>query len=232
MKNGKWICLFIIGLILVTAASSFSNTNFKRLLTESIIDFYNLEKYDIEIDIRSSRFDIDSLIFDSLAIRPMTNSKPRGLLAFKVSLFNEGREIKKGQVRVKIAYFENVLVATDRIGRHQSITFENSKLERMEITSLTSRPLTSENSLADLWAKRDIRKGQILSSGSVEKIPTVLSGQGVSILYKSNTLEISAKGVAMESGYIGDKIRIKNEQSRKILTGTILDSETVEIAAY
>jgi flagella basal body P-ring formation protein FlgA len=99
----------------------------------------------------------------------------------------------------------------------------------MEITSLTSRPLTSENSLADLWAKRDIRKDQILSSGSVEKIPTVLSGQGVSILYKSAILEISAKGVAMESGYVGEKIRIKNDQSKKVLTGTILDSETVEI---
>ncbi len=232
MKNGKWICLFIIGLILTTAANSFSNTYFEKLLTESIINFYNLEEHDIEVDIRSNRFDTSSLFFDSLAIKPMTNSKPRGLLAFKIALFKEGREIKKGQIRVKIAYYDNVLVATDRIRRHQSITSENCKLERMEITSLTSRPLTSENSLADLWAKRDIRKDQILSSGSVEKIPTVLSGQGISILYKSAVLEISAKGVAMESGYVGEKIRIKNDQSKKVLTGTILDSETIEIAAY
>ena len=231
MKNGKWICLIIIGLILTTAPNSFSNTNFEELLTKNIINLYNLEKYDIEVELRSSRFDASELDFDSLSILPMSESKPRGLLSFKVALFNDGQEVKKGQIRVKIAYFENVLIAADRIGRHQIINHENCISKRMEITSLTSRPLTSENSLADLWSKRAIRKGQILSSGSVEKIPTILSGQGISILYKSAILEISAKGKAMESGYVGEKIKIKNEQSKKILTGTIVDSETVEIAA-
>lgn len=231
MKNGKWICQIIIGLILMTASNSFSKTSFEELLTKNIINFYNLEEFDIEVELRSSRFEVSQLDFDSLSIKPMTESKPRGLLSFNIALFNEGQEIKEGQIRVKIAYFENVLIATDRIRRHQLINSENCILKRMEITSLTSRPLTSENSLADLWSKRDIRKGQILSSGSVEKIPTILSGQGVSILYKSAVLEISAKGKAMESGYVGEIIRIKNEQSKKILTGTIIDSETVEIAA-
>lgn len=231
MKNGKWICLIIIGLILTAASNGFCNSEFKKLLSENIINFYNLEEYDIEVEIRSNRFDVGQLDFDSLSINPMTNSKPRGLLSFKVVLFNEGQNIKSGQIRVKIAYFENVLIAADRIGRHQVINQENCLSKRMEITSLTSRPLTSESSLADLWSKRDIRKGQILSSGSIEKIPTILSGQGVSILYKSAVLEISAKGKALESGYIGEKIRIKNEQSKKILTGTIIDGETVVIAA-
>ncbi len=230
MKNGKWICLIIIGLILMTAANSFSETNFERLLSESIINFYDLNEYDIEIELRSDHFDADSFDFDSLTIKPMSQSKPRGLLSFKIALFNEGQEIKEGQTRVKIAYFEEVLIAADRIGRHQIINSENCISKRMETTSLTSSPLTSETSLAELWAKRSIKKGQILSSGSIEKIPTILTGQGVSILYKSSVLEISAKGKAMESGNVGDKIRIKNDQSKRILTGTILDSETVEIA--
>lgn len=230
MKNGKWICLIIIGLILMTAANGFSGTEAEKLLTENIINYYNLEDYDIEIKIRSNHFDINSYDFDRLTITPMTKSKPRGLLAFKVTLFNKGQKMETGQVRVKIAYFDNVLIATDRIGRHQLINNENCTAKRMEITSLTARPLTSESSLADLRSKRDIRNGQILSSGSTEKIPTILSGQGVSILYKSTILEISAKGKAMESGYVGEKIRIKNEQSKKIITGIIVDSETVEIA--
>ncbi len=230
MKNGKWICLIIIGLILMTAANSFSETNFERLLSESIINFYDLNEYDIEIELRSNHFNTESLDFDSLTIKPMSQSKPRGLLSFKVALFNEGQIIKEGQTRVKVAYFEEVLIAADRIGRHKIINSENCISKRMETTSLTSNPLTSENSLAELWAKRSIKKGQILSSGSVEKIPTILTGQGVSILYKSSILEISAKGKAMESGYVGDKIRIKNDQSKRILTGTIVDGETVKIA--
>lgn len=230
MKNSNWISLIIIGLILMTAVTSFSSTDFEKLLTEKIIDHYDLYEYDIEIELRSSRFKQSEFDFDSLSIQPMTDSKPRGLLAFKVALFNEKQEIEKAQIRVKISYFEDVLIASDRIGRHQIINSENCISKRMEITSLTARPLTSENSLADLWSKRDIRKGQILSSGSVEKIPTILTGQGISILYKSNVIEISAKGLAMESGYIGERIRIKNEQSKKILTGTIIDGGTVEIA--
>jgi flagella basal body P-ring formation protein FlgA len=231
MKCGKWICLIVIGLMILSAGNVFSNDKFKSLLYNEIINFYDLNDADIEVEIRSNRLDTDTLAFDSLSIKSLTRSKPRGLLGLQVSLYNGGQEIQTGQIRVKIDHYASVLVATDRIGRHKPITNENSRIERMEITSLTAEPLTSDDGLADLWTKRDIRKDQILSSNSVEKIPTILSGQGVSILYKTTALEISSRGIAMESGYAGEKIRIKNEHSNKILTCTVLDGETVEVAA-
>jgi len=231
MKCGKWICLIIMGMMILSTGNVFSNDKFESLLYNEIINYYDLNDADVEIEVRSNRLALDTLTFDSLSIRSLTRSKPRGLLGLQVMLYNQGKEIQTGQIRVKIDHYASVLIATDRIGRHKPLTPENSKIERMEITSLTAEPLTSDEGLAGLWTKRDIRKDQILSSNSVEKIPTVLSGQGVSILYKSTALEISSKGIAMESGYAGDKIRIKNEHSNKILTCTVLDGETVEVAA-
>lgn len=231
MKTGKWICLTIMGLMLLTTGNSFADDNFNKLLTERIINYYNLENSDIEVELRSNRFDFSSLVYDDLTIEPMTRSKPRGLLSFEVTLLKNGTKVKREQIRVKISHFDNVLIATERLGRHKKLNSDNTQIKRMEITSLTSRPLTSDQSLFDLWTKRDIRKDQILSSNSVETIPTILSGQGVSILYRSSALEISLSGIAMESGYTGEKIRIKNDRSKKILTCTVLDGETVEIAA-
>jgi len=231
MKTGKWICLTIIGLMLSITGNAFSENDFTELLTERIISYYNLENSDVEIEVRSNRFDLDSLVYDDMSIKPMTNSDPRGLLSFEATLLNDQKEVGQGQVRVKISYFGNVLVATERLGRHKILGADNSKIERMDITSLTSNPLTSDDSLAEFWTKRDIRKGQIISSNSVEKIPTILSGQGVSILYRSSALEISLSGIAVESGYTGEKIKIKNDQSNKILTCTVLDNETVEVVS-
>ena len=102
----------------------------------------------------------------------------------------------------------------------------------MEITSLTENPVTSEDELSGKWAKRNVGKGQILTSRMFETIPAITSGQEVSILYKSTGLEISTRGTALQSGNIGDLIKIRNNQSKKIIACTVMDDETVQVISH
>lgn len=230
MRYDKWICLIFAAGLLLTAADAFGDEALDKAIVDGIAEHYNLDAYDFEIDIRSNRIDAGADNFDSLSITPLTESEPRGLLSFKVILFKEGKPVDEGQVRVKIEYFQKVMVATDRIRRHQPVTSDKVTIKRMETTSLTVRPLTLDDSISGMWAKRDIRKNQIISSSLIEKIPAIQTGRGVAILYKKSGLEITARGAAMEDGYIGERIKVQNNQSKKVISCVVMDNETVQIA--
>jgi flagella basal body P-ring formation protein FlgA len=65
----------------------------------------------------------------------------------------------------------------------------------------------------------------------IEEIPTIISGQDVEIVYRAPGFEVSAQGLALQSGYRGEIIKIKNLQSKKIITATVQDDGTVLVAS-
>jgi flagella basal body P-ring formation protein FlgA len=49
------------------------------------------------------------------------------------------------------------------------------------------------------------------------------------MVYRSSNIEISTLGSAMESGSMGDVIKVKNSKSNMVVTGTIVGSNLVKI---
>ncbi len=228
------MCLACI--IFIPSVSSASNLN--EILKKEIISLYSIDTSRCDIEIKKNRIRIKADEFDSLCVNSLAGSisdaqlVPRGSISLRVKFYKDKNEIKKGQIRVKVRHFENVLISIDRIKRFEIPTPEKYKIKWMEITSLTDNPVTSEDELSGKWAKRNVGKGQILTSRMFETIPTITSGQEVSILYKSTGLEISTRGTALQSGCIGDLIKIKNNQSRKIIACTVMDDATVQVYSH
>ena len=223
---------FLLGLIVMISVPCAADDHFERAVRDSLLAMYDLDPARTEISVIRNRLDIGNSAFDALEISPLTTSEPRATLPFKVTLFSKGRATGEGQIRVKIAHFENVLVTSDRIKRQSPITADKYEVERREVTQLTEKPLSSPEDLAGKWARRNIGKGQVLTSGMLEMIPDVNPGSKVSILYKTSAFEITALGIVMEPGYRGDVIRVKNSQSRKIIACTVIDETTVRVSSH
>lgn len=227
--KSRWNWLKWLLILTFSASNGFCGTSVEKDIQRGVIALYNLDTLDVEVEMRTSRIEIEPGSYDSLTFEPLTRTEPRGLMSFEVTAWKYGKKFNSDQVRVKVAYYDEVLVTIDRIGRRDEFGPDKITLKRMEITSLTDIPLTSEDDLTGMWAVKSIKKGQILTSGLVEKIPPILNGQGVSIQYKSGLLEITARGTAMEDGYVGDEIRVRNGESRKTIVCTVIDDETVQL---
>ncbi len=228
MHKYKWICLVTVGLTAIMGTAS-ADEAARQSLASGIRQFYGLDSSDVEVQIRSSRIEFEESDFDSLTLEPLTRTEPRGLVTLKITAFKAGQKVGADQVRAFIAWYENVLVSTVRIGRHDEISPEKFTLKRMEITSLTDRPLTSDDNLSGVWALRNISRDQILTSSMVETIPPILVGQGISIRFISGALEVMARGTALQEGHIGEQIRVRNSHTKKTITCMVLDAETVQV---
>jgi len=228
----KNVFIAVVLILVLCCSNIVAGPRLDKAIADGIISYFNLDSSKVEIEMRSNRVRPETDTFDSLELEPLTLSEPRGIMPFAVKIYEQDSIAGKGQVRVKIAWFQNVLVASDRIKMHDAVSPAQYKISREEVTSLSDKPLTLPDELEGAWAKRNIRRGQMLTSALVETIPDIKHGDAVTIQYKSELIEITAMGVALETGYIGDIIKVKNAQSRKIIVCSIVDDNTVRVESH
>lgn len=80
-----------------------------------------------------------------------------------------------------------------------------------------------------LVPQRLIRAGSPVSISYFRQPIVVNNGLPVKIIVRYKGIEISAKGIAMTRGRIGEVIKVKNESSQKIISAKVIDAGTVEV---
>ncbi|TGQ49824.1 flagellar basal body P-ring formation protein FlgA, partial [Mesorhizobium sp. M1C.F.Ca.ET.212.01.1.1] len=56
-------------------------------------------------------------------------------------------------------------------------------------------------------------------------------GASVQVYFTAGALTISAAGVTLEPGAAGDQIKIRNTDSGKIISGTVMTDGTIKVGA-
>ena len=74
-----------------------------------------------------------------------------------------------------------------------------------------------------------IRAGSPVTINMFRQAMVIQTNQPVRLRIRYHGIEASAKGIAMARGRVGDMIRVKNESSGKIITGRVIDEQTVEV---
>ena len=55
------------------------------------------------------------------------------------------------------------------------------------------------------------------------------AGDPVTLVTNYNGIEVKAEGVALQRGRVGERIRVRNARSAKVLLGTVVDAHTVRL---
>lgn len=122
--------------------------------------------------------------------------------------------------------YQKVLVAKHQIKNQSELGPNDLRIEQKEITGLRHKPLplkTQKN-----WAIKTIQAHQILTDNLVVKKPDVLKGQLVQVKVNSPHLFIASKAMALNNGYKGQCIPLKNPNSNQLFTAKITAVNQVE----
>jgi flagella basal body P-ring formation protein FlgA len=194
-----------------------------------MISEYGLDSGEYDVEIIANHLDVTSLTTDELSFQPISNKEPLGLFTVLAAVERDGKIISKGQVRVKIRKFENVVVADDKFSRHDMIDATKLVLKRMEVTSLLQQPVKELDGLENFRARLLIRKDQIITTNLIEPVPDIEVGHEVTIILESHLMQITAPGRSMESGSKGDEIRVKNNATGKIIVARVVSQNSVKV---
>jgi len=132
-------------------------------------------------------------------------------------------------VPVTITQFTDVIVTTETVSRGEFLKANQVKKERRAVNLLHHGYIKSLPQVIGQQLKTTLSKGRVIKPNQLKRPYTIKSGQNVNILAKSALISVRIKGKALSNGRVGDRIRVKNTSTNKIVEGTVSYDGFVEI---
>lgn len=132
-------------------------------------------------------------------------------------------------VRAHIKAYSDVLVTTRAIKRGEHLTTADITLAKRDLSSLPSHYLNQLEQANGLVVKRSIQRGTVLTSRSLEAPKLVRRGQKISLLAERNGIQVRSKGKSLSDGVSGQRVKVKNLSSNRIIEGIVIDEGTVKV---
>lgn len=90
---------------------------------------------------------------------------------------------------------------------------------------------TRSEDLQGKVAKRTLLPGRYIPVAAIREAWLVEQGASVQVYFTAGALTISAAGVTLQPGAAGDLIKVRNVDSGKIISGTVMADGTVKVGA-
>ena len=156
-------------------------------------------------------------------------SKDRGKIELVVSASSDSKRYFKVPVYFNVRVFEFVAITKRKLRRKQEITRENLFIARRDTTRMRGMAFSSIDDLKGMTTIASVQANTILTDHMVEIPPTIKQGSLVKLIVERSGFKIVTKGLAQQTGYKGDVIKIKNMNSKKMLYGKVINSGSVNV---
>lgn len=113
-------------------------------------------------------------------------------------------------------------------------TIELAALKQVTLIPGKHKPdavATLEQELQGKVAKRTLLPGRYIPTAAIRDAWLVEQGAAVQIYFTVGALTISASGVTLQPGAAGDLVKVRNVDSGKIISGTVMGDGTIMVSA-
>ncbi len=132
-------------------------------------------------------------------------------------------------VPVNVFVSARVYTARRTLPRNHLLTAADLKVDERDVSGLSSGYLSDEKQLVGHRLKQQVIAGRIITPAMLEADLVVKRGQSVTLLATRRGITISMSGKALINGAIGQRIRVENSSSGRVVEGIVRSPETVEI---
>lgn len=158
---------------------------------------------------------------------------PLGKVRVDVTVLSKEKKLAEVPVFLDVHLYQRIAVSSRRIERGQPLTDDSVYFERRAIDALTNCLASSESPVGQR-AKRLIMPLQVITKSDVEPAesdsPVVVKQRDVvKLVARLSGIVITATGEAMQDGREGQMIRVRNIDSKNIVTGRVVNRSEVQV---
>lgn len=135
-------------------------------------------------------------------------------------------------VPVQISAKRHVLVISRPLSRGATLSSADAHLEEREITNIRSAYLTDIEQLQGKVLKRTVPAGRLITVDLLSEEEIIKRGQRVTLLVEQSGFMVQMAGTALSNGSINERIRVKNDSSRRTVEGIVRAPQLVEVITY
>jgi len=132
-------------------------------------------------------------------------------------------------VPVRVALIRPVVVTRHPIPRGQVLRATDLRLAERDTATLPMGYLTRVEAAIGRRARRPLPAGAVVAPGHLDRAPVVRRGQRVILLAARRGLEVRVAGEALADAARGERVRVRNLRSRRIVEGVVVAAGVVQV---
>ncbi|MGZ8143295.1 MAG: flagellar basal body P-ring formation chaperone FlgA [Methylosarcina sp.] len=202
---------------------------------------YKTAKDYIERNITTSyEYDIDIVPIDSLLSLPECSDQLEAFTTGESAKVTGGRiaigvrcnSEKKWSIFISavIKVYQDVAVLTQPVQRGDIITRQHFSIEKREMPRFGGESITQAEQVENKQAVRYLPAGSILTSKNITEPKLIKRGDKIIISASQPGFSVRMNGLAMMDGAKGQTIRIKNQNSGRIVNATVIQPGVVSVS--
>lgn len=141
----------------------------------------------------------------------------------------DGKVYRRAIFYYRVRVYDRVLVASRNLFPNDEIAASDVHVEEREVLGQEDKWLRSADAVIGRQPRALLEAGTVLTETSVVSPYLIEAGADVTIVGEYNGVEVRAAGVALARGRAGQRIRVRNAVSRRVVMAEVIDSKTVKI---
>lgn len=133
-------------------------------------------------------------------------------------------------VPVKVSIYETVVVAARPLSKGMIVQDEDVQMLERDLAEIRSGYYKDLSQVIGKQVSRTISMGASITTTQVKPQMQIKRGQLISLVAVSHGLKVQMTGEALADGASGERIRVRNLNTKKVLEGIVKSSTTVQIS--
>jgi len=185
---------------------------------------YLMDNYPWE-EIEVSNVQAHDTLSEERPVSIQVEKGPLGKAVFSFIFSNDEKILVQADVKA----FGRVIMSRRPFQRRHVIEEEDIYLSRMDIGKMPRNLLKDPEKILGKSLKRSINANMPIEEDMVEMNQIVGRGKRVVLLIAHEGMIIMADGKTKEKGYVGMSVRAINISSKKVVSGVLIDENTVKV---
>jgi flagella basal body P-ring formation protein FlgA len=130
-------------------------------------------------------------------------------------------------IPTRVRLMQPVVVANRALSRGQRLEAQDLRIEHRDVGDLRRPAVRDPAQVLGYRVHRPIPPGRVVDAAMLSAPVLVERGRRVRLAVRTQGMDISMSGQAMEDGALGDTVKVRNTSSRAIVEGVVTGAGTV-----
>ena len=147
--------------------------------------------------------------------------KEGGYRTFEIEFSVDGKVVRKVPVRTYLKIYKEVYVARNTIKRNHIIEESDLLKVRKNVDRIPRKYVTDKGKIIGKISTRTINPSESIQGNTIAEPPLVKTGDRLQIVYETPFIRLSAPGISLAKGIKGERIPVKNSDSKIVVFATV-----------